>query len=77
MSDASSHIVHLTGRLRDLEASLSDRHAQEKKLLKDLEDRKKRHRETKRENSQLHGKMLAHKWVSSGIVKKKCYPINF
>lgn len=57
VTEASSHIVHLTGRLRDLETSLSERQSQEKKLLKDLEENKKRYRETKRENLQLNDQL--------------------
>lgn len=56
MAEASSHTVHLTGRLRDLETLLSEHQSQEKKFLKDLEENKKRYREAKQENLQLHGK---------------------
>lgn len=63
VTEASSHIVHLTGRLRDLETSLSERQSQEKKLLKDLEENKKRYREGKRENLQLNGKIMERKLV--------------
>lgn len=62
MTEASSHIVYLTGRLRDLETSLSECQSQEKKFQKDLEENKKRYREAKRENVQLHSKIIA--WLA-------------
>lgn len=67
MTEASSHIVHLTGCLRDLETSLSERQSQENKFLKELEGNKKRYRETKRENLQLHGKIITQKLVYFGM----------
>lgn len=60
MTKASSHIVHLTGRVRDLETSLSERQSQKNMFLKDLEENKKRYKEAKRENLQLHGKITVH-----------------
>lgn len=63
MTEASSQIVYLTGRLRDLETSLSERQSQEKKFLKDLEENKRRYRDVKRENLQLHGNIMVHKSV--------------
>lgn len=55
MTEASSHVVHLTGRLRELETLLSERQSRENKLLKDSEENKSHYREAKRENSHLKG----------------------
>lgn len=60
MTKVSSHIVHLTGRLRDVETLLSERQSQEKRFIKYLEENKKRYREAKRENLQLHGRIMLH-----------------
>lgn len=72
MTKASSHIVYLKGRLRDLETSLSEHQSQEKKFLKDLEEIKKRYREAKRENFQLNGKIMVHKLVGVRFRKYLC-----
>lgn len=73
MTEASSHIVHLTGCVRDLETTLSECQSQEKKLLKEPEENKKRYREAKRENLQLNGRIMKHKWVSFNMyIGRKC-----
>lgn len=53
--EASGHIIELTVRLRELEALLKESRSRENKLLKDLEEMKCRHRETKQGISQLKG----------------------
>lgn len=55
MLEASGHIVELTVRLRELEALLRESRSRENKLLKDLEEMKRRHREAKQGLSQLKG----------------------
>lgn len=55
MREASGHIIELTVRLRELEALLKESRSRETKLLKDLEEMKRRHREAKEELSQLTG----------------------
>uniref|UniRef100_A0A3Q4B3Y7 Uncharacterized protein n=1 Tax=Mola mola TaxID=94237 RepID=A0A3Q4B3Y7_MOLML len=44
VTEVSGHIVDLTGHLRELETSLSESQARENKLLKDLEESKRRYR---------------------------------
>lgn len=53
--EASGHIIELTVRLRELEALLKESRSRENKLLKDLEDMKRRHREAKQGLWQLKG----------------------
>ncbi|XP_044030126.1 coiled-coil domain-containing protein 62 isoform X2 [Siniperca chuatsi] len=53
VTEASGHIVNLTGRLRDLETSLTESRSQESKLLRDLEENKRRYREAKHEITHL------------------------
>ncbi|XP_035523798.1 coiled-coil domain-containing protein 62 isoform X1 [Morone saxatilis] len=53
VTDASGHIVDLTGRLRDLETSLTESHARENKLLRDAEESKRRYRDAKHEITHL------------------------
>lgn len=55
VAEASSQILELTGRLRDLETSLTESRSQEGKLLKDLEENKRRYRETRHEVTHLKG----------------------
>ncbi|KAI3362428.1 hypothetical protein L3Q82_012732, partial [Scortum barcoo] len=49
VTEASGHIVDLTGRLRDLETSLTESRSRESKLLRDAEENKRRYREAKHE----------------------------
>lgn len=56
--NASGHIIDLTVRLRELEALLKESGSRENKLLKDLEELKRRHREAKHGISQLKGTHL-------------------
>nr|XP_046230457.1 coiled-coil domain-containing protein 62 isoform X2 [Scatophagus argus] len=53
VTEASGQIVDLTGRLRDLETSLTESRSRESKLLRDLEENKRRYREAKHEISGL------------------------
>ncbi|XP_073334218.1 coiled-coil domain-containing protein 62 isoform X2 [Pagrus major] len=53
VTEASGHIVELTGRLRDLETSLTESRSRESKLLRDLEENKRRYREAKHEITHL------------------------
>lgn len=55
MVEASGHIIDLTVRLRELETLLKESRSKENKLLKDLEEMKRRHREAKQVISQLKG----------------------
>lgn len=61
MTEASGHIVDLRGRLRELQTSLAESHSRENKLLKDLEESKRRYKEAKHGCSQLKGM-----WVKVG-----------
>lgn len=56
--EASGHIIDLTVRLRELEALLKESRSRENKLLKDLEEMKRRHREAKQGISQRKGALL-------------------
>ncbi|XP_070706955.1 coiled-coil domain-containing protein 62 isoform X2 [Pempheris klunzingeri] len=47
VTEASGNIVALTGRLRDLETSLTESRSRESKLLRDLEENKRRYKEAK------------------------------
>lgn len=58
MTEVSGHIVDLTGRLRELETSLSESQARENKLLKDLEESKRRYREAKNGITHLKGRLI-------------------
>lgn len=58
VTEASSHILDLTGRLRDLETSLTQRRSQESKLLRDFEENKHRYREARREVAHLKGRRV-------------------
>ncbi|XP_034566068.1 coiled-coil domain-containing protein 62 isoform X2 [Notolabrus celidotus] len=53
VSEASGQIVELTGRLRDLETSLTESRSRENKVLRDSEENKRRYRETRHENTHL------------------------
>lgn len=56
--EASGQIIDLTVHLRELEALLKESRSRENKLLKDLEEIKRRHREAKHGISQLNGAHL-------------------
>lgn len=58
VTEASSNILDLTGRLRDLETSLTQSHSQESKLLRDLEENKHRYREARNEVTHLKGRRV-------------------
>lgn len=58
VTEASGHVVDLTGRLRELETSLTESRSRENKLLKDLEENKRRYREAKHWITQLKGTWL-------------------
>lgn len=53
VTEASGHVVDLTGRLRDLETSLAESRSRESKLLRDSEENKRRHREARHEITHL------------------------
>ncbi|XP_045923220.1 coiled-coil domain-containing protein 62 isoform X2 [Micropterus dolomieu] len=53
VTEASGHIADLAGRLRDLETSLTDSRSQENKLMRDLEENKRRYREARHEVTHL------------------------
>lgn len=55
VTEASGHIADLAGRLRDLETSLTDSRSQENKLMRDLEENKRRYREARHEVTHLKG----------------------
>ncbi|XP_070845453.1 coiled-coil domain-containing protein 62 isoform X2 [Chaetodon trifascialis] len=53
VTEASGHIFDLTGRLRDLETSLTESRSQESKLLRDSEENKRRYKEARHEITHL------------------------
>uniref|UniRef100_A0A3Q3GC54 Coiled-coil domain containing 62 n=1 Tax=Labrus bergylta TaxID=56723 RepID=A0A3Q3GC54_9LABR len=53
VNEASGQIVELTGRLRDLETSLTESRSRESKLLRDSEENKRRHKEARHEITNL------------------------
>ncbi|XP_072227463.1 coiled-coil domain-containing protein 62 [Leuresthes tenuis] len=53
VTEASGHILDLTGRLQDLETVLKDSRSQESKHLRDAEENKRRYRETRHESTKL------------------------
>ncbi|KAF7217779.1 coiled-coil domain-containing protein 62 isoform X2 [Nothobranchius furzeri] len=53
VTEASGRTLELTGRLRDLDAALTQSRSQENKLFKDSEENKRRYKETKHEVNQL------------------------
>ncbi|XP_060917315.1 coiled-coil domain-containing protein 62 isoform X1 [Labrus mixtus] len=53
VNEASGQIVELTGRLRDLETSLTESRSRESKLLRDSEENKRRHKEARHEITDL------------------------
>lgn len=56
--EASGRNLELSARLQDLETSLAESRSRENKLLRDLEEMKRRYREAKHEVSQLRGNKL-------------------
>ncbi|XP_071755232.2 coiled-coil domain-containing protein 62 [Centroberyx gerrardi] len=53
VTEANAHIVDLTGRQRDLETSLKESSSRESRLLRELEENKRRYREARHENTHL------------------------
>ncbi|XP_056260245.1 coiled-coil domain-containing protein 62 isoform X2 [Seriola aureovittata] len=53
VTEASGQILDLTGRIRDLETSLTESLSRETKLLRELEESKRRHREARHEVTHL------------------------
>ncbi|XP_047425015.1 coiled-coil domain-containing protein 62 [Mugil cephalus] len=53
VTEASRHILDLSGRLRDLEAALAESRSRENKLLRDVEESKRRYREARHDVTQL------------------------
>lgn len=70
MTKASSHILHLRGCLQDLETLQT---SQKNTFLKDLQENKKRYREAKEENLQLHGKIMMPSWFIWVCSREKVY----
>lgn len=58
MTEASSQVLDLTERIRDLETSLTQSHSQENRLLRDLEENKRRYREARHEVAHLKGRRV-------------------
>ncbi|KAM4635719.1 coiled-coil domain-containing protein 62 isoform 2-T2 [Polymixia lowei] len=55
VTEATTNIVDLSARLRDLETSLKESRSRESRLLRDLEENKCRYREARHENTYLKG----------------------
>ncbi|KAM3874239.1 coiled-coil domain-containing protein 62 [Diretmus argenteus] len=53
VTEATTHVADLTGRLRDLETSLKESRSRESRLLRDFEENKRRYREARFENTHL------------------------
>ena len=58
VTEASGRICDLTERLRDAETSLTESRSRENKLQRDLEENKRRYRDTKHEVAHLKGTRL-------------------
>ncbi|XP_061603685.1 coiled-coil domain-containing protein 62 isoform X5 [Phyllopteryx taeniolatus] len=54
-SEASGHVVHLTGRLRETEAALAESRSREAELLREEEANRRRLKEARRDNARLRG----------------------
>ncbi|XP_061603682.1 coiled-coil domain-containing protein 62 isoform X2 [Phyllopteryx taeniolatus] len=52
-SEASGHVVHLTGRLRETEAALAESRSREAELLREEEANRRRLKEARRDNARL------------------------
>lgn len=76
VTEASGHIEKLTGRLRDLETSLTESRSRENKLLRDLEENKRRYREAKHEITHLKGTNLEDKIDSRRPAQFLCLSVN-
>lgn len=70
--EASGHIIELTVRLRELERLLQESRSRENKLLKDLEEMRRRHREAKQGLSKLKGVHANHSSSVSWSVPQCC-----
>lgn len=60
VTEASGQLLDMTGRLRDLEMSLSESHSQENKLRRESQKQKQNHREAKCEITQLKEHLQQH-----------------
>lgn len=55
MSEASGHVLELSGKLQVMETSLAESRSRELQLLRDLEEVKRCYRESERDISLLRG----------------------
>lgn len=55
VTEATNHIVDLSGRLREMEGSLKESHSREARVLREVEEHKRRYREARHENTRLKG----------------------
>lgn len=76
MTEASTHIFDLTERLRDHEKSLTESRPRENKLLRDLEENKRRYRDTKHEVTHLKGTRVKQDTSFLVFCLKKLLQIN-
>ncbi|XP_036833426.1 coiled-coil domain-containing protein 62 isoform X2 [Oncorhynchus mykiss] len=53
VTEATNHIVDLSGRLREMEGSLKESHSREARVLREVEEHKRRYREVRHENTRL------------------------
>ncbi|XP_038827157.1 coiled-coil domain-containing protein 62 [Salvelinus namaycush] len=53
VTEATNHIVDLSGRLREMEGSLKESHTREARVLREVEEHKRRYREARHENTRL------------------------
>ncbi|XP_029564657.1 coiled-coil domain-containing protein 62 isoform X2 [Salmo trutta] len=53
VTEATNHIVDLSGRLREMEGSLKESHSREARVLREVEEHKRRYREARHENTRL------------------------
>ncbi|CAL8278202.1 unnamed protein product [Merluccius merluccius] len=65
VSEAAAHMADLTGRLQNLEATLKEGLWRENRLLKDVEENKRRYREHRHANTSLREELQQHVTQSS------------
>nr|XP_046225657.1 coiled-coil domain-containing protein 62 isoform X1 [Oncorhynchus gorbuscha] len=53
VTEATNHIVDLSGRLREMEGSLKESHSREAGVFREVEEHKRRYREVRHENTRL------------------------
>ena len=57
VTEATNHIVDLSGRRKDLETSLKESGFRESRLLREAEENKRRYREARHASTRLKGQM--------------------